>query len=175
MLWLESLGVTCTRARATTPIPLPQVSIDPSKDPKLDYFLKHFSGFDCVDNEATLDPALTDVAPKDWTGPQNPSYHYWLYHLWANIRSINAFRASRGQTTWSFRPHCGEAGAMSHLVSGFLLADGINHGINLRHNPPLQYLYYLAQVPHTPTSRSGDCGRIGGVWGGSGGGGGGQV
>ena len=30
--------------------------------------------------------------------------------------------------------------------AAFLTARGINHGINLRRTPSLQYLYYLAQV-----------------------------
>jgi AMP deaminase len=48
--------------------------------------------------------------------------------------------------TFSFRPHCGEAGDASHLAGSFLLANSINHGINLRKAPVLQYLYYLTQI-----------------------------
>ena len=44
------------------------------------------------------------------------------------------------------RPHCGEAGSISHLASAALLADGINHGIMLRKSPVLNYLYYLWQI-----------------------------
>lgn len=40
----------------------------------------------------------------------------------------------------------GEAGDIDHLVSSFLLAENIAHGINLRKSPSLQYLYYIAQV-----------------------------
>eukprot|EP00668_Euglena_longa_P013849 GGOE01017797.1.p1 GENE.GGOE01017797.1~~GGOE01017797.1.p1 ORF type:complete len:1399 (-),score=483.25 GGOE01017797.1:145-4296(-) len=127
--------------------PLWEVSIDPSRDPKLSYFMDQFSGFDCVDNEAVMDLPGNEVSPEEWTSGQNPSYHYWLYHLWGNIRALNTFRASRGQSTYTFRPHCGESGPVSHLVTGFLLADGISHGINLRHSPPLQYLCFLAQIP----------------------------
>lgn len=46
----------------------------------------------------------------------------------------------------TFRPHCGEAGDPEHLVFGFLVAHGINHGILLRKVPALQYLFYLAQI-----------------------------
>ena len=35
---------------------------------------------------------------------------------------------------------------MDHLVAGFLLAENIAHGIGLRKSPPLQFLFYLAQV-----------------------------
>jgi AMP deaminase len=48
----------------------------------------------------------------------------------------------RGQ----FRPHCGEAGDIDHLVSAYLVADQINHGILLRKNPSIHYLYYLSQI-----------------------------
>jgi len=66
--------------------------------------------------------------------------------MYANIRSLNALRRSRGLNTFKFRPHCGEAGNPSHLISGFMLADGINHGIQLAKTPVMQYLYYLCQV-----------------------------
>lgn len=32
------------------------------------------------------------------------------------------------------------------MDTAFLLADGINHGLNLRKSPALQYLFYLAQI-----------------------------
>ena len=35
---------------------------------------------------------------------------------------------------------------MDHLVSALLLCENIAHGINLRKSPPLQYLFYLAQI-----------------------------
>ena len=47
---------------------------------------------------------------------------------------------------FALRPHAGEAGAVSHLGSAFLLCHHINHGVNLRKSPVLQYLYYLDQV-----------------------------
>lgn len=47
---------------------------------------------------------------------------------------------------FTFRPHSGEAGDIIHLVSSFLLAQGVSHGIELRKSPALQYLYYLTQI-----------------------------
>jgi len=41
---------------------------------------------------------------------------------------------------------CGESGDVMHLAVGYLLSNGIAHGINLKHNPVLQYLYYLDQI-----------------------------
>lgn len=40
----------------------------------------------------------------------------------------------------------GEAGDLDHLVSALLLCENIAHGISLRKSPPLQYLFYLAQI-----------------------------
>ena len=54
----------------------------------------------------------------------------------------------RGMCQFVLRPHCGEAGNVTHLVSGFMLAESIAHGLVLRKVPVLQYLFYLAQVRH---------------------------
>ncbi|CCW64381.1 unnamed protein product [Phytomonas sp. EM1] len=126
--------------------PLWEASLHPSEHPMLHNFLKHVSGFDSVDNEATLDLSFTLTSPWSWTSIENPPYCYYLYYLYANLRTLNEFRASRGFTTFSFRPHCGESGANEHLYGGFLCANSICHGINLRNDPPMQYLYYLAQI-----------------------------
>ena len=134
-------------------LPLWEVSIDVSSDPDLHNFLQHISGFDSVDNESVLDytPGKSREAirifPHQWTRENNPPYWYWMYYLWANLQSLNAYREQKGLGTFSFRPHCGESGSSNHLIDGFLLATGINHGINLRSNAPLQYLFYLAQIP----------------------------
>lgn len=47
---------------------------------------------------------------------------------------------------FEFRPHSGEAGDVDHLTSCFLVANKINHGIQLRKAPGLHYLYYLCQI-----------------------------
>lgn len=129
--------------------PLFAVSIDPSSNPKLSRFLEHCVGFDCVDDESKGDPRMARKfpPPSEWVFDKNPAYSYYLYYLWANIHTLNLLRAQNGLSQLSFRPHSGEAGEMDHLVSAFLLADGIAHGINLRLSPVLQYLFYLTQVP----------------------------
>ncbi|CCW68969.1 unnamed protein product [Phytomonas sp. Hart1] len=126
--------------------PLWEASLHPSEHPMLHNFLKYVSGFDSVDNEATIDLSFTLTSPWSWTSIENPPYCYYLYYLYANLRTLNEFRASRSFTTFSFRPHCGESGANEHLYGAFLCANSICHGINLRNDPPMQYLYYLAQV-----------------------------
>jgi AMP deaminase len=129
--------------------PLFAVSKDPSSNPKLHKFLEHCVGFDCVDDESKGDPRMARKfpPPTEWNFDKNPAYTYYLFYLWANITSLNQFRASKGLSQFSFRPHSGEAGEMDHLVSAFLLANGIAHGINLRLSPVLQYLFYLTQIP----------------------------
>ena len=47
------------------------------------------------------------------------------------ILCLAMFRV-RGLNTLAFRPHCGEAGAIHHLVSTFLLCQNISHGLMLR-------------------------------------------
>ena len=81
-----------------------------------------------------------------WTGSENPSYTYYLYYMFSNITVLNNLRESRGLNTFNFRPHCGEAGPVQHLVSAFIMCDSINHGLQLRKVPVLQYLFYLCQI-----------------------------
>ena len=39
---------------------------------------------------------------------------------------------ARGLNTFQFRPHCGEAGAVTHLVAAYMVAENISHGLLLR-------------------------------------------
>jgi len=127
--------------------PLFEVSLDPSVDPVLHQFLSVCVGLDSVDDESRPEVEGSDFPePSEWNFPQQPPYHYWTYFLAANLATLNKLRQSRGLTQFSFRPHAGEAGDVEHLAATFLTAESINHGINLRRNPSLQYLYYLAQI-----------------------------
>lgn len=47
------------------------------------------------------------------------------------LASFLLFR-QRGLNTFTFRPHCGEAGAITHLLAAFMTADNISHGLNLK-------------------------------------------
>ena len=38
----------------------------------------------------------------------------------------------RGLHTFQLRPHCGEAGPAHHLITTFMLAENISHGLMLR-------------------------------------------
>lgn len=44
---------------------------------------------------------------------------------------VKCFR-ERGMNTFQLRPHCGEAGPVNHVVTGFMLAENISHGLLLR-------------------------------------------
>ncbi|ESP03173.1 hypothetical protein LOTGIDRAFT_137775 [Lottia gigantea] len=130
-------------------LPLFEVTNDPSSHPELHSFLQHISGFDSVDDESKSEHIQFDAAspqPEDWTNDTNPPYTYYLYYMYANITVLNHFRRERGFSTFTLRPHCGEAGNVTHLVAGFMLAESISHGLVLRKVPVLQYLYYLAKV-----------------------------
>lgn len=129
--------------------PLFAVTLDPSSNPPLHYFLQTVVGIDSVDDESRPEyEQFSDknVTPENWTSANNPPYAYWMYYMYANIVILNKLRASLGMNTLQFRPHCGEAGSVDHLVSTYLLAHQINHGILLRKNASLQYLYYLSQI-----------------------------
>ncbi|XP_061132352.1 AMP deaminase 3 isoform X2 [Syngnathus typhle] len=131
-------------------VPLFEATIHPQSHKELHVFLKYVSGFDSVDDESKHSDhmfSFRSPKPEEWTGDDNPPYSYYLFHMYANIMVLNNLRRERGLSTFQFRPHCGEAGSITHLVSAFLTTDNISHGLNLKKSPVLQYLYYLAQVP----------------------------
>ncbi|XP_041839552.1 AMP deaminase 3 isoform X2 [Melanotaenia boesemani] len=131
-------------------LPLFNATVNPEQHKELHVFLKYVSGFDSVDDESKHSRhmfSFRSPKPEQWTLDENPPYSYYIFHMYANIMVLNNLRKERGLSTFQFRPHCGEAGSITHLVSAFLTADNISHGLNLKKSPVLQYLYYLAQVP----------------------------
>ncbi|XP_021458998.1 AMP deaminase 3 isoform X1 [Oncorhynchus mykiss] len=131
-------------------LPLFEATVNPQKNKEIHVFLKYVTGFDSVDDESKHSDHMFSYKspkPEEWTSGENPPYSYYLFHMYANIMVLNNLRKERGLNTFQFRPHCGEAGSITHLVSAFLTADNISHGLNLKKSPVLQYLYYLAQVP----------------------------
>lgn len=130
--------------------PIFQASLNPEAHPHVARFLQHISGFDTVDDESKSQPhrafSSRERTPAEWDLADNPSYKYYSYFIQANLRVLNGLRAAKGLNTFSYRPHAGEAGEVHHLDTAWLLADGINHGLNLRKTPALQYLFYLGQV-----------------------------
>lgn len=71
------------------------------------------------------------------------SQHLCLFHL-----------RQRGFHTLVLRPHCGEAGPIHHLVSGFMLSENISHGLLLRKVRNDQYYspYYLTCICYAKPS-----------------------
>uniref|UniRef100_A0A8C7FFH3 AMP deaminase n=1 Tax=Oncorhynchus kisutch TaxID=8019 RepID=A0A8C7FFH3_ONCKI len=130
-------------------MPLFEVTIDPARHRELHLFLQHVVGLDSVDDESKPEQHCFNMEsppPVNWTVEDNPPYAYYLYYMYANMTVLNHLRRQRGFNTLVLRPHCGEAGPIHHLVSGFMLSENISHGLLLRKAPVLQYLYYLAQI-----------------------------
>ncbi|KAH0618956.1 hypothetical protein JD844_018532 [Phrynosoma platyrhinos] len=139
-------------------LPVFQATINPQDNKELSIFLRHnrlyddlqITGFDSVDDESKHSGHMfctKSPKPHEWSHEKNPSYTYYVYYMYANIMVLNNLRRERGMNTFLFRPHCGEAGAITHLLAAFMTADNISHGLNLKKTPVLQYLYFLAQVP----------------------------
>ncbi|EJD76725.1 adenosine monophosphate deaminase, variant [Loa loa] len=129
--------------------PLFEVTNDPESHPYLFRFLQQISGIDSVDDESKLEHIKFDRStpePEGYCDGENPSYDYYLFYMFANLVALNALRRERGLNTFSLRPHCGEAGYVSHLVTGYLTSESIAHGLLLRKVPVLQYLFYLSQI-----------------------------
>eukprot|EP00003_Mantamonas_plastica_P016139 TRINITY_DN2700_c0_g1_i8.p1 TRINITY_DN2700_c0_g1~~TRINITY_DN2700_c0_g1_i8.p1 ORF type:complete len:555 (+),score=213.04 TRINITY_DN2700_c0_g1_i8:55-1719(+) len=131
--------------------PLFEATVDPEGHPEVAELLTRIGSFDCVGDEGGFELHFSTDAlpppPEKWNRPTNPPFQYYMYHLSANIFTLNQARASLGLNVVSLVPHCGVAGAMDHLGCAFLLCDGINHGLELRSSPVLEYLFYLTQIP----------------------------
>lgn len=130
-------------------LPLFEATINPRSHPELHLFLQHVDGFDSVDDESKPEHHIFNLdspLPVNWTVEDNPPYSYYLYYMYANMTVLNHLRRRRGFHMFVLRPHCGEAGPIHHLISGFMLSENISHGLLLRKAPVLQYLYYLAQI-----------------------------
>jgi AMP deaminase len=126
--------------------PIFEATLNPQDHPEIAELLIHIVGFDSVDDEGASEAPCTTCCPGSWTTEQNPAYCWQLYHIWANLEVLNALRKAKGLNTFAFRPHAGETGDSMHLAATYLLADSINHGINLQSQVSLQYLYYLDQI-----------------------------
>eukprot|EP00746_Dinoflagellata_sp_MGD_P166638 gnl/MRDRNA2_/MRDRNA2_96681_c0_seq1.p1 gnl/MRDRNA2_/MRDRNA2_96681_c0~~gnl/MRDRNA2_/MRDRNA2_96681_c0_seq1.p1 ORF type:complete len:834 (+),score=131.83 gnl/MRDRNA2_/MRDRNA2_96681_c0_seq1:100-2601(+) len=138
--------------------PIFEATLDPAGHADMFYMLRQVVGFDSVDDESqgTRSTLKYYPAPEEWDSEFNPPYSYWMYYMYANIQALNKLRIMQGLNTFTFKPHCGEAGNYSHLISGFMLTDGICHGINLRLTPVLTYLFYMTQIPIAVSPLSND-------------------
>jgi hypothetical protein len=55
----------------------------------------------------------------------------WQWREWLHLNMFDCFR-ERGLNTFTLRPHCGEAGPVNHLLTGYMLSENISHGLTLR-------------------------------------------
>ncbi|KAJ1138858.1 hypothetical protein NDU88_005239 [Pleurodeles waltl] len=130
--------------------PVFEATINPQANKDLSVFLRHITAFDSVDDESKHSGHMfcyKSPKPQEWNIEKNPSYSYYIYYMYANIMVLNNLRKERGMNTFLFRPHCGEAGAITHLLTAFMTSDNISHGLNLKKSPVLQYLYVLCKIP----------------------------
>mmetsp|Transcript_3883 Transcript_3883/g.6775 ORF Transcript_3883/g.6775 Transcript_3883/m.6775 type:complete len:333 (-) Transcript_3883:680-1678(-) len=129
--------------------PLFDATIHPEQHPEIHALLQQIVGFDSVDDESVPQPKMEYAqfgSPEEWTSEDNPPYAYYSFYIYVNLYTLNQLREERGMNTFTYRPHAGEAGDPEHLAVTYLLAHGINHGLNLRKMPVLQYLYYLSNI-----------------------------
>lgn len=129
--------------------PIFEATIDPSSHPQVHRLLQQIVGFDSVDDESQPQVRVNlgkCGPPESWDGEDNPPYSYYSFYIYSNLAVLNQLRELKGLNTFSYRPHAGEAGDIEHLATSFLLSNGINHGLNLKRSPVLQYLFYLTQI-----------------------------
>eukprot|EP00300_Choanocystis_sp_HF-7_P035577 c495_g1_i2.p1 GENE.c495_g1_i2~~c495_g1_i2.p1 ORF type:complete len:670 (+),score=150.89 c495_g1_i2:23-2011(+) len=129
-------------------LPLFEATRDPESHPEIHAFLTHVVAFDSVDDESKPEHKMFRKYPRpsDWDIQNNPPYTYYIYYMWANLHVLNSYRRSKGLNMFALRPHCGESGDVDHLAAGFLTAQSIAHGLTLRKNPVMMYLFYLSQI-----------------------------
>ena len=69
-----------------------------------------------------------------------------MYYIFANLKCLNNLRKQHNLNTFQFKPHCGEAGTIDHLISGYFMSEAINHGLVLESSQVVKYLFYLTQI-----------------------------
>lgn len=128
--------------------PLFEATKDPDAHPELAALISQIRCIDTVDNEAVNDAyEIGNLPPAgEYDKAESPPYSYFHFYFWANLRELNRLREDKGLNSLRLRPHAGEAGPVHHLQTAFLFCDGISHGINLKQNAVLQYLYYIGQI-----------------------------
>lgn len=131
--------------------PIIEATINPIKYPEIHQFLEYTVAFDVVSAEEKNEKIRSYsnyklIDPDDWNCNEEPTYSYWNYYVYANLKAVNHLRRSRGMNTFAYRPHCGETESSDHMAVGYLLSHSINHGIMLSKYPVLQYLFYLNQI-----------------------------
>ena len=122
-----------------------------SDDAVYKFLMERINGIDVVGDESSNDVGISSLSRGNDDNTL-ADYDMFAYYTYLGVAKLNAildkkpFPGAAAKKRFEFRPHSGEAGRIDHLVTAYLLADGINHGINLKNSDALQYLYYLSQV-----------------------------
>jgi len=125
--------------------PLFEVLDHPEKHPELHEILPTIVGFTTTNFESRSDARVYPI-PTDWNSEDNPPYFYFLYHIWSNLNSLNAFLQRKNFAPLVYRPISGFTGSNDEIACSFLLADSIAHGVQIKSSAVLQYLFYLTQM-----------------------------
>lgn len=120
-------------------------ALSSNKNTALKRLAMRIVGFDSVDDENQQDSLFETNTLID-----DPCYSTYLWHM---RQQMNRFKLAQNKAitktpthVCTLRPHCGESGPIHHLYTAFLLADSINHGIQLIHCPVMMYAFYLTQI-----------------------------
>ncbi|KAL3086280.1 hypothetical protein niasHT_040072 [Heterodera trifolii] len=128
-----------------------QFTNDPNSHPQLHRFLLHVSGFDSVDDESKTEMMAFPKDSKEPAKRRSQMDFYgkkiskktfsepliFLLHVLhvCKFGCVECRPSDARLNTFPLRPHCGEAGAVSHLSIGFLTSESIAHGIKLAMSP----------------------------------------
>ncbi|CUG93558.1 AMP deaminase, putative [Bodo saltans] len=98
--------------------------------------------------EAAFSPSRRqELAPETMPWTEAVDDYYFCYYVWANLCVLNALRRRLGLNTFTLRVSCVQPFPnYDQLISGFLLADSIEHGLTLGKCWILQYLYLMSRI-----------------------------
>lgn len=141
-------------------MPLFEATNNPNENQELHQLLQHVtvldndSGPEGGENRYDIPDFNYYKHPAKLRNPDFAPYDWVLYWTYANLVNLNKFRKQRGFTTLVLRPHVGEHGPVDHQIGGWLIGSNIQHGLEMRNAPVIEYLYYLSQVGigNAPTS-----------------------
>jgi AMP deaminase len=128
-------------------LPLFEVTRDPASHPELAAVLPYISGVYIPHvQQHSGDSKVEHISPLSFNKPDQPPLTYFLYYLWANLYSLNAFRKSKCQHTLTLRATTDAAAHSNTKATLFALTSVIhNADLVLRNAPVLTYLCYLSQ------------------------------
>uniref|UniRef100_A0A6B2L1V5 Uncharacterized protein n=1 Tax=Arcella intermedia TaxID=1963864 RepID=A0A6B2L1V5_9EUKA len=126
--------------------PLFKATESPESYPILVELISQISGFSTILEDKP--GSMEDIPPKSWSTDNNPGFLYYLYYIWANVRSLNALRVTKGLSPFLFKPvSSGRNRDYDHLYSTFLVSDCVFLSRpTISKSPVMQFLFYLTRV-----------------------------